>query len=298
MKYKVGKEIVYDGRRAVITSVNPDGTATLNYAPGSGKTGFAGTLPSLSKLQPSNSFTTISKQEDGSTLEAYLSFTEDEHILEASKYLEEIDFYIGEEYEARKYGSRDEFDSWEANAAENSMAFIEAYLESPPEVKNIIMNMLSDGQKEFILENSDESYRNRFIAHEVLSSDELDFMLEEYVATASTLYGDYNEGSIDNSLLSEESQEELTNELAKFIADDKSKFNRLLNAYTNDLNYNRETALRQIGSDFYLSRLGYGVGFSDRTISDTEIGKHFNDLAASFKQKDIVVGDNNQIYFE
>jgi hypothetical protein len=298
MKYKVGKEIVYDGRRAVITAVNGDGTATLNYAPGSGKTGFAGTLPSISKIKSNNPFTVLSEYEDGSTLDAYFSFNEDEHIEEAAKYLEEVDFYRAEEYEAKKYGSRDEFDSWEANASENCMAFIENYLESSPEVKNVIANMITKEQEEFILDNSDESYRNSFIADRLVSPDELDYMLKEYVAAASSLYSDKDEDYNGDSVLSEESHEELKEDFTKFIADDKDKFAKLVESYTKDLGTNRETALRQIGSDFYLSRLGYGVGFSDRVTSDKELGKHFDSLASSFVEKDMVLGDNNKIYFE
>lgn len=46
--YKIGQKINYKGFRVIVTSVNHDGTATIHYAPGVGRTGFAGTLPSLS----------------------------------------------------------------------------------------------------------------------------------------------------------------------------------------------------------------------------------------------------------
>lgn len=54
--YRVGKKIKYNGNKVIISSVNADGTATLNYAPGSGKIGFAGTLPALTSAARGKSF--------------------------------------------------------------------------------------------------------------------------------------------------------------------------------------------------------------------------------------------------
>jgi hypothetical protein len=54
--YRVGKKLNYNGNKVIITAVNPDGTATINHAPGSLKTGFAGTLPSLTNASTFPSF--------------------------------------------------------------------------------------------------------------------------------------------------------------------------------------------------------------------------------------------------
>lgn len=42
--WKVGGTYTYNGRRVVVSAINDDGTITLNYAAGSGRTGFAGKL--------------------------------------------------------------------------------------------------------------------------------------------------------------------------------------------------------------------------------------------------------------
>lgn len=49
------------------------------------------------------------------------------------------------------------------------------------------------------------------------------------------------------------------------------------------------------GYDFYMTRVGHGVGFWER--SDAELGQQLADLARSFKGIDAYVGDNSLIYF-
>lgn len=49
--WKLGKVYTYNGRKVIVSAINDDGTLVLNYAAGSGKTGFAGKIsnPSLGK---------------------------------------------------------------------------------------------------------------------------------------------------------------------------------------------------------------------------------------------------------
>jgi hypothetical protein len=42
--WKLGAVYEYKGRKVVVSAINSDGTVTLNFAAGSGKTGFAGTI--------------------------------------------------------------------------------------------------------------------------------------------------------------------------------------------------------------------------------------------------------------
>lgn len=42
--WKLGGVYTYNGKKVVVSAINSDGTLTLNFAAGSGKTGFAGTI--------------------------------------------------------------------------------------------------------------------------------------------------------------------------------------------------------------------------------------------------------------
>lgn len=81
--YKIGQKVKYKGFKTVITAINRDGTATLNYAPGSGKTGFAGTLPSMQKQIKIVSLEEIlnSTSNDSPLVEKRLSIAEENRIL-------------------------------------------------------------------------------------------------------------------------------------------------------------------------------------------------------------------------
>jgi hypothetical protein len=45
--YKKNEQINYKGYNAFISALNPNGTATVHYAAGSGKSGYAGTIPAV-----------------------------------------------------------------------------------------------------------------------------------------------------------------------------------------------------------------------------------------------------------
>ena len=51
----------------------------------------------------------------------------------------------------------------------------------------------------------------------------------------------------------------------------------------------------QLAHDFWLTRNHHGVGFWDKGLG--EIGDKLTDLAESFGECDIYVGDDNQLYF-
>jgi hypothetical protein len=89
MAYKAGKTLNYKGEKVVITAVNADGTATIHYASGSGKTGFAGTLPSTATLNktPVDLEETEVTLPNGLALEEYFSEKDDKKF----KYLDLYD---------------------------------------------------------------------------------------------------------------------------------------------------------------------------------------------------------------
>jgi hypothetical protein len=77
--YKKGDIVNYRGYKTVVTSINPDGTISVNYASGSGKTGFAGKIPSIKSQYSRTAFTNLIKEvepsDDGAvTLEFYEAF--------------------------------------------------------------------------------------------------------------------------------------------------------------------------------------------------------------------------------
>lgn len=87
--YKVGQTLTNaDGKKVVITSVLPNGSATVNYASGSGKTGYAGILPgnAINKISvlEKDLLNELDNQSDASghdgqalTLEEYSRFMEE-----------------------------------------------------------------------------------------------------------------------------------------------------------------------------------------------------------------------------
>jgi hypothetical protein len=60
--YKKGDIVNYRGVKTVVASLNADGTVTLNYAAGSGKTGFAGKVPAVKSEYSRTAFTNLIKE--------------------------------------------------------------------------------------------------------------------------------------------------------------------------------------------------------------------------------------------
>lgn len=54
-KLKVGQKLTINGEKVVVVSLNPDGTATLNYAAGSGKSGFRGKIVNFHNVKEATS---------------------------------------------------------------------------------------------------------------------------------------------------------------------------------------------------------------------------------------------------
>ena len=58
----------------------------------------------------------------------------------------------------------------------------------------------------------------------------------------------------------------------------------------------RRTIYEQAGYDFWMSRVGHGVGFWEQ--SDwPKSGKELDKIAKSFKSTDVYIGDDEQLYF-
>jgi hypothetical protein len=51
----------------------------------------------------------------------------------------------------------------------------------------------------------------------------------------------------------------------------------------------------QAGTDFWLTRNHHGAGFWDRNLGDD--GKHLSEIAISFKESDVELGDDGQLHF-
>lgn len=51
MAFKKGQNVVINGEKLIVASINDDGTITLNYAKGSGKTGFRGKIVNPDTVQ-------------------------------------------------------------------------------------------------------------------------------------------------------------------------------------------------------------------------------------------------------
>lgn len=61
--YKKGDIVNYRGSKAVVTSLNSNGTVTLHHAAGSGKTGYIGTIPAVKSEYSRTAFTKLIKDE-------------------------------------------------------------------------------------------------------------------------------------------------------------------------------------------------------------------------------------------
>jgi hypothetical protein len=252
-KYVKGKELVYNGSRAVITAVNPDGTATLNYVAGSGKTGFAGTLPALTDNKiNTNSFEHITVDGDNGTLYGYTSHEETPSLTEAQNILEDLQFYIDDTIEVKKYGTRDEFDSWEVNSNDVSNQFVDFYLNTDISGRKSIIGIMSDEQKNFVAEHADPDYRYSFIASQHVTDFELKNMIDAY-ATAEEWAIDtdndpndemFTEGSLE--------REYVKNQIVELIASDPETFNKLTEKYAADYKVKRVDALKHVAADFFL----------------------------------------------
>ena len=80
--WKLGGVYKYNGDKVVVSAINDDGTLVLNYASGSGKTGFAGKIASVK--QPiallSEGFLVdgedVEEDNDSTSLDAYVNYVE------------------------------------------------------------------------------------------------------------------------------------------------------------------------------------------------------------------------------
>lgn len=252
-KYIKGKKLVYNGSRAVITAVNTDGTATLNYVAGSGKTGFAGTLPALTDNKiAGTSFEHITVDGDNGTLYRYTSYDDAPSLIEAQNILEDLQFYIDDTVEVKKYGTRDEFDSWEVNSNDVSNQFVDFYLNTDNSERKSILGVMTEKQKSFVVEHSDPQYGDAFIASNHVTDFELKNMIDAY-ATAEEWAIDtdndpndemFTEGSLE--------REYVKNQIVELIASDPETFNKLTEKYAADYKVKRVDALKHIAADFFL----------------------------------------------
>ena len=55
-------------------------------------------------------------------------------------------------------------------------------------------------------------------------------------------------------------------------------------------------SVAQAGHDFWLTRNGHGVGFSDRKLGD--LGERLDDAAGAFGERDLYVGDDDLIHID
>lgn len=71
--WKLGHVYKYNGEKVVVTAINSDGTLTLNYAAGSGKTGFAGKVanPDAAVTVNADSFNVPETDVEGEGISSY-----------------------------------------------------------------------------------------------------------------------------------------------------------------------------------------------------------------------------------
>lgn len=103
-------------------------------------------------------------------------------LADAAAELAEIQFYMDQAVETRRYGTVDEVDSWEVNSNDRATAFLDYFVEANDAERFVMNDFLTAEQEAFVLEHADEGYRERFIASKTVSAEDFSTMMEGYDA--------------------------------------------------------------------------------------------------------------------
>lgn len=124
-----------------------------------------------------------------------------------------------------------------------------------------------------------EDFTNNNI--DVIKHD-VDDILDAYLEAAiwSSGDGEFDEYTIFD--FADEDKDKAREDITKFLAQVGSMLD--------------ETDDEQIGHDFWLSRNGHGTGFFDRDYYDKVTADKLQDIASSFKGKNVELGDDEKLH--
>ena len=168
------------------------------------------------------------------------------------------------------------------------------YISCDDTARAIVVNQMTPEEIETVYKNIHPQYGNAFLTSTVLTEPQYQSVSDGYLSAAFfTDLSDSEEGKDKTSQdLSWQAEVAMDEDIKEFIAS-----NLELIAEASHRSYGPE----DIGRDYWLSRSGSGVGFSDRTeLSENNLGKILDEavVKAGKPSWSLIVGDDGKLYLE
>jgi hypothetical protein len=201
--------------------------------------------------------------------------------------LESLRFYSGEVYETKKYGSRDEWDSMEANLNITVDSLMEDYLELDDESRKEIRDELKVDDLELMEEYSSDFKTSDIIAATTsFDRDTIDSIVAGYFEAAVWTDMNENEEPVHEEAadyFTKYSHSSSVRDVYSLLANHPDVVKSALDAY----------GAERFGHDFWLTRNNHGVGFWDREeLKANGVGEELTRISNSeFKEKSLIVSD-------
>lgn len=179
-------------------------------------------------------------------------------------------------------------------ATEIANEFYSNYISCDDMARAVVVNQMSPEDIETVCRSIHPQYANAFLTSTVLTDDQYQSVSNGYLSAAFFTDLSDDEASQDKTSndLSWQAEVAMDEDIKEFIA---SNLELVAEAT------HRSYGLEDIGKDYWLSRSGSGVGFSDRTeLAEGGLGKKLDEAVRSNKKYEwsLIVGDDGKLYFE
>ena len=215
-----------------------------------------------------------------------------EDIAESEFYVDEFTLTLQDNLQALKdFISNDDGSGSPVNIANE---FYGNYISCDDVARAVVVNQMSPEDIETVCKHIHPKYANAFLTSTVLTDSQYQSVSDGYLSAA--FFTDLS----DNELGKEKTSADLSWQAEVAMDEDIKEFvasNLELIAEATHRSYGPE----DIGKDYWLSRSGSGVGFSDRSeLAEGDLGKKLDEAVRSARKYEwsLIVGDDGKLYFE
>ena len=215
-----------------------------------------------------------------------------EDIPESEAYVDEFTLTLQDNLQALKDFQAN--DNGTGSPTEIANDFYGNYISCDDVARATIVNQMTAEDIETVYKHIHPQYGNAFLTSTVLTDNQFQSVSNGYLNAAFFTDLSEDEEASDKTFndLSWQAEVAMDEDIKEFVAN-----NLELIAEASHRSYGPE----DIGKDYWLSRSGSGVGFSDRDeLSENDLGKKLDEsVRASCKyQWSLIVGDDGKLYFE
>lgn len=215
-----------------------------------------------------------------------------EDIPEAEVYVDEFTLTLQDNLQALKDFIKN--DDGTSTPTEIANEFYGNYISCDDVARAVVVNQMSPEEIELVCRHVHPKYANAFLTSTVFTDDQFQSVSDGYLSGAFFTDLSEDESAQDKTShdLSWQAEVAMDEDIKDFIAG-----NLELVAEATHRSYSPE----DIGRDYWLSRSGSGVGFSDRAeLAERGLGRKLDEAVrnAGKYEWSLVVGDDGKLYFE